>query len=130
MACLDTSFLIDLLRGKKRVKELKDELDRTETRLAVAAPSVMELWSGSYQAREKASDQAKVAELLESLEILPLDGRTAKEAGEIEAQLLEKGIIIQPEDVMIAGIARLHGEKVVTRDEDYVRVPGLQVFKY
>src|SRR3989338_6523029 len=104
MACLETSFLIDLLRGKAAVNELKDELDRTETRLAIAAPSVMELWVGSYAVKGTKAEQDKILELIESLELLPLDGRSAMEAGEIEASLSAKGIEIQAEDVMIAGI--------------------------
>lgn len=130
MACLETSFLIDLLRGKAAVKELKDELDRTEARLAVAAPSVMELWSGSYEAKQTKAEQERISDLIESLELLPLDGRSAREAGEIEAGLLAKGNVIQTEDVMIAAIARVHGEKLVTRDSDYVRISGLKVLKY
>lgn len=130
MACLETTFLIDLLRGKPAVKELKDELDRTETRLAIAAPSIMELWAGSCAAKGTQAEQDKIIELMESLEILPLDGRSAREAGEIEADLIAKGLAIQAQDVMIAGIARINGEKVVTRDEGYARIPGLKVLKY
>ena len=47
MACLDTSFLIDLLRGRNEVKELNDELYKNEAILSVASPSVMELWCGA-----------------------------------------------------------------------------------
>jgi predicted nucleic acid-binding protein len=130
MACLETSFLIDLLRGKAAVNELKDELDRTEARLAIAAPSVMELWVGSYAVKGTKAEQEKILELIESLELLPLDSRSAREAGEIEASLSAKGIEIQTEDVMIAGIARISGEKVVTRDNGYGRIPGLKVLKY
>ena len=130
MACLETSFLIDLLRGKTAVNELKDELDRTEARLAIAAPSIMELWVGSYAVKRTKAEQDKILELIESLELLPLDGRSAREAGEIEASLSAKGIEIQTEDVMIAGIARINGEKLVTRDIDYVRIPGLKILKY
>lgn len=130
MACLETSFLIDLLRGKTAVNELKDELDRNETRLTIAAPSIMELWAGSYAVKGIKAEQDKILELIESLELLPLDSRSAREAGEIEASLSAKGIEIQTEDVMIAGIARINGEKVVTRDNGYGCISGLKVLKY
>ncbi|MBI2580289.1 PIN domain-containing protein [Candidatus Woesearchaeota archaeon] len=130
MACLETSFLIDLLRGKESVRQLKDELDRTETSLLIAAPSLMELWSGAHFAKASTAEKEKIAALAESFEVLPLDASSAKEAGEIEADLLARGVTIQAEDVMIAGIARLHGQKVVTRDNDYVRIPGLKILKY
>ncbi len=130
MAVLDTSFLVDLLRGKASVKLLKDELDKTEIRIAIAAPSITELWFGAHLAKQSTAEKAKINDLLSSLEILPLDNESAKEAGDIQAELLVKGLSIQPEDSMIAGIARINGEKVVTRDEDYVRIQNLKVLKY
>ncbi len=130
MACLDTSFLIDLLRGKPEVFMLKESLDRTETVLSVAAPSVMELWSGAQLAWSSAAEKEKVNELLQSLVILNLDERSAKIAGEIEADLHHRGQPIETEDMMIAVITLSHGETIVTRDAHYTRIPGLRVLKY
>ncbi len=130
MACLETSFLIDLLRGKREVAALKDQLYESESSLAIAAPSITELWSGALLSNFPDVEKAKITELIQSLEILNLDEESAKEAGEIEAGLLRKGLAIQTEDIMIAGIARVHGEKLVTRDPHYARIPGLRVLKY
>jgi len=130
MACLETTFLVDLLRGKLEVKSLKDELDRTESELFVAAPSVMELWSGALLSNQPLKEKEKISELIESLVLLPLDAASAKEAGEIEAELLGKGLPVQTEDVMIAAISRVNCKKLVTRDQHFARIPGLRVLKY
>ena len=130
MAVLDTTFLIDLLRGKDNVSQLLEELDTTESILAVGAPSAMELWAGAILADASEKEKKKVSQLLDSLQVYALDLASAKEAGDIEAQLIKDGSIIQAEDIMIAGIARMHGEKVVTRDNGYARIPNLRVLKY
>ncbi|HLC67148.1 MAG TPA: PIN domain-containing protein [Candidatus Nanoarchaeia archaeon] len=130
MACLDTTFLIDLLRKKPEIVALKDDLDRSEQRLTIAAPAVMELWFGILANNASAREKARVLELFDTLEILPLDRKSAQEAGEIEAALVSSGQQIETEDIMIAAIARVNGEKVVTRDRHYARIPGLQVHKY
>ncbi len=130
MACLETTFLVDLLQGKKDVKELKEEIDRTENAVSVAAPSVMELWTGTLLSKIPAGEKEKINELLLSLTILPLDEKSAKESGEIEAELIKTGMTIETEDIMIAGIARANGETVVTRDPHYARIRGLKVLKY
>lgn len=130
MACLETTFLIDLLQGKNEVSSIKDELDKTEKAIYIASPSVMELWAGAMLAKLPSREREKVTLLLSSLSILPLDEESAKEAGEIEAELLQKGITIETGDIMIAGIARKAGEKVVTRDLHYTRINGLKVLKY
>lgn len=130
MVCLETTFLIDVLRGKKEVLELKDQLDKTETKMSIAAPSVMELWRGALRSAAVEKEKAKINELIASLVMLQLDEESAKQAGEIEAQLLNKGISMGTEDIMIAGIARANGEKLVTRDSDYAKISGLQLIKY
>jgi len=130
MACLETTFIIDLLRGNHEAKSVKDELDDTETRLCIASPSVMELWNGALIAKESASEKKKINDLIESLEVLSLDAQSAKEAAEIQAELNQKGHTIQIHDTMIAAIARMNGEKLVTRDQDYARIPGLKLLKY
>ena len=77
MVCLDTSFLVDLLRGKPEVAPLKEKLDKNEAVMAVAAPSVMELWTGALIAKSSAKEKEKVKQLLESLTVLSLTHSSA-----------------------------------------------------
>lgn len=130
MACLDTSFIIDLLKGKKEGRALLDELEQNEKRITVSAPSVMELWIGAMLCANTEREKSKINEFLSSIEILPFDERGAKQAAEIEYTLLKKGAAIETEDVMTAAIAMTQGEKVVTRDEHFAKIPGLMVVKY
>ncbi len=130
MACLDTSFLVDLLRGKPEVSKLKDSLDQNEALVCIAAPSVMELWTGALLSAQPEKEKEKIKQLLESLTILSLTQRSALKAAEIEAELVKTGKIIETEDMMIAGIALAHGETVVTKDSHYARIAGLRVLKY
>ena len=129
MAILDTSFVIDLLRRYPHVKELLFELDTTESSLRIVAPSVMELWTGALLSMHTV-EQMKVKRLLQSLEIVPFTEQGALEAAEIEFELRKKGLPIETEDVMIAGISRHLGEKIVTRDQHYSRISNLKVLKY
>lgn len=130
LALLETTFLIDLLKGKSEVIEIMDDLDKREPVLFIAAPTVMELWFGAALSKSSHREREKVGALLNSFEILPLDRNSAKEAGEIEAALCIKGQQIQSEDVMIASIAMVNGQTLVTRDQHYARIPGLRVMKY
>lgn len=130
MACLDTSFIIDLLAGTASVQYLKDELEKTEQRFAVPAPVLMELWQGANLSKAVQKEKDKIEELLFSLEILPFEEQSAKEAGEIMSILRKAGALINTEDIMIAAIAKVNNEKLVTADGDYTRIPGLKVLKY
>ena len=129
MVCLETTFIIDLLRGKPEIKELKDEFDKEDI-ISITAPSVMELWAGALMAKLPEKEKAKINELILSMIVLRMDEKSAKEAGEIEAELIKSGNIIEIEDLMIAGIAKANGEKLVTNDEHYAKIPGLKMIKY
>ncbi len=130
MAILDSSFLIDILRNNKDAVALLDELEEREPSLFITAPSVMELWEGALKHTLPEKEKQDIEALLAATAMLPLDASAAKIAAEIKHELGQKGLPIEIEDVMIAGIARLHAEKVVTRDEHYGRIPGLRVLKY
>ena len=43
MVCLDTSFIIDILRGDQKAKRVLDELIATSETTSIAAPTLMEL---------------------------------------------------------------------------------------
>ena len=129
MVCLETTFLVDMLRGKRNIVELQEELEKTED-ISIAAPSVMELWRGAILSNATEKEKTKINELISSFAILPLDEKSAKEAGEIETELLKAGSKTETEDVMIAGICRANGEKLVTRDQHYAKISGLKIIKY
>src|SRR3989338_2736843 len=129
MACLDTSFLIDLLKGVEKVEILYKDLMLTENRLCIATPSITEIWSGACSANTP-KEKEKILALLQGLEILNLNFDSAKEAGEIEAQLRKKGRIIDTEDCMIAGIAKFNWEKIVTGDIHFTYIEDIRVLKY
>jgi len=130
MACLETTFLIDLLKGKTEAESVKDELEKIEPILFIPAPALMELWSGANAGNVPDKEKEKIQNLINSLVILPLDEKSAKEAGDIEAELIKKGLPVETEDIMIAGICRANGEKLVTRDAHYARISGLKLLKY
>jgi predicted nucleic acid-binding protein len=124
---LDTSFLIDLLRGRESAKKVNDEIRPGK----ITPISVMELWEG-VQLTDKTSEERKaVQKLLEELKEAEFDTESALEAGRISAELQEKGEIIQPEDIMIAGVALRNDEKLLTREiSEFEKIEGIETVSY
>ena len=81
MTILETTFVIDILRGEERARQTMDELEAREPLLFIAAPTIMEIWSGAARSDRPAAERQKINALLESLNVLPLDPESAKEAG-------------------------------------------------
>jgi predicted nucleic acid-binding protein len=127
----DTSFLIDLMVGDKAAVEKAREIEAKGTPLIVSAPTVFELYVGISLSRKAEEGKARILVVLESLPFLPLDVESSKAGGRIYGEKKRMGSTVDPEDAMVAGIARVHGEKVLTRDlKHFQGIEGVNVESY
>lgn len=130
MVCLETTFVIDILRGRPEAKELLEELLAEDEFLTVSAPTVMEIVTGAGLGRS-ASELDAVQKFLSSVAVLPLDQESAISAGETNAHLILSGDTVPPMDIMIAAIAKHHGQTLVTKNvKHFSRMPGVDVVSY
>ena len=130
MVCLDTSFLIEFLRGRTHAVDYVFELENSSDAITVAAPTVFELVEASEIARSEKEKRA-IRDLLSSFTVLPLDLETASAAGRLSASLISSGEQIGQMDTLIGAIARHHGERLVTGNvKHFSRIPGLKIHEY
>lgn len=128
MACLDTSFLIDVLDGVPDAEETMCELDAQDERHAVTPVVATELWIGANLGTVR--EFRRTEALLESLLWLEIDRSCARRAGRIQATLIESGSELGFNDCLIAATALEYGQELVTADSDFERVPDLRVRTY
>lgn len=127
---LDSTVLIDLLRGYKptieKIKYLEEECEP----LVTTTITVFEIIQGiPKNVSEKKMEE--VENLFKTLNVLPFDIDSANNAGEIQRTLKNSGKIIDPEDAMIAGIAKKHNEPILTRNlKHYQRIKEIKTKGY
>lgn len=127
---LDTSFLVDTLRGEATVEEAVLTVDERGTAY-VSSVTVMELWEGIHLADSSDRERAVVKNLLRDLRELPFDRECATTAGEINATLQRDGVPIEDADVMIAATALVHDVPIVTNNVDHFdRIDDLEILSY
>lgn len=127
---LDTSFLIDTLRGRETVEEAVRTVDERGT-AHVSSVTVMELWEGVHLADSSDRERAVVKNLLRDLRELPFDRECATTAGELNATLRRDGAPIEEADVMIAATALVHDVPIVTNNaERFERIDDLEILTY
>lgn len=127
MACLDTSFLIDLFRGNKPAVERMAELDQSSESITVAAPTIMEFATGAHLA-EDPREREQLEQFLQSATVLPLEKESALLAGQVNASLIKAGEPIGDLDVLIGCIAVSHDEPLLARNADHFsRIPSLLI---
>ncbi len=124
---LDTTFLIDLLRGREETKIVlssKDDFVTTQI-------NMYEVLSGIFF-KGGAFKLLKARELFENIRVLPFDDSSVLKSAEISAALMKKGAMIDDCDCLIAGMALSKGITViVTRSlSHFQRVVGLKVESY
>lgn len=131
MTLLDTTFLIDLMRGKQEAIEKLKQLESEMIPIFVSTPTIFELWTGIMATKKPDDEKQKVIEVISSVNNLELNLESAKAAGEINGILIKKGEMIDPEDCMIAGIAQTNNESILTRNTlHFGRIKGIKIETY
>jgi predicted nucleic acid-binding protein len=124
--CLDSTFLVDLLAGRREAIAFVETLAEPA---AISAVSFYELLFGVVGRRRL----ARVESLARDYPVLPADYEVCAMAASIQARLSEIGQLIPVLDAIIAGTAVLADLPLVTTDEHFDRVPadfGLVVRAY
>ncbi|MBI4162185.1 MAG: type II toxin-antitoxin system VapC family toxin [Candidatus Aenigmarchaeota archaeon] len=132
MKGIDTTFLIDVLRNDNAAVLKSLELDK-ETIVFTTESCVYELVSGiCRQKTNKERLMHDMETILNKMTVLPLDHKAAVKAGEISANLTEKGRIIDDIDCLTAGILLTNGcNNIVTRNvRHFERIDNLKVENY
>jgi len=131
MVCLDSSFVIDFLRGRESAKRLYKKLISINEVISLPSPVIMEIIGGAHLSRRKAEEIEKINEFLESIITLNFDKKSAILAGEIESNLIKKGNQVENEDIMIGAIALQNNETLVTGNaKHFERIKGLKIESY
>ncbi len=118
MKCLDTDLLIAILRGKEEAYNKVTKIDE-ESRGATTAINAFEIFFGAYRSAMKSENVKEAVKLLERLELIPFDLASSRKAGELTAELREKGQPIDYRDAMIAGITIENDLTLVTRNKSH-----------
>ena len=127
---LDTTVIVDILRGNDAVSDVMNRIDRT-TVPRVSAVTVMELIEGAEYSDRSEEERAAIRSILTELDQVSFDENCAIVAGEISATLLAAGERIEPADIMIAATARSRDLPVVTGNgKHFRRVNGLDLVEY
>jgi predicted nucleic acid-binding protein len=97
----------------------------------VGSPTVFELYVGVALSDKPKVEKSKILSILSSLPQLSLDLQSASEGGLIYGDGTRSGSGLDPIDAMIAGIARTHGEAIVTRNTRHFEgIDGVSVEPY
>jgi predicted nucleic acid-binding protein len=128
VASLETTFLIDLLNDLPAAIQVAKALEARGEPRCVTAPAAAEVLVGAHLQGGRSLEKTK--ELLDSLVLLDFDREAYVEAGRLGAILIQRGEEVSTPDLMIAAISKRHGQRLITRDRAFSRIPGLSIEMY
>lgn len=118
---VDTTILIDHLRGDARALNLLSELFDTEDRVWVATPTRTEVIAGVRKGEE-----AAMAQMFAILSWVDVDVGVADAAGELARQYARSRAGIDTTDYLIAAAAMSIGARLVTANvRHYPMIEGM-----
>ncbi|UCG02652.1 MAG: PIN domain-containing protein [Candidatus Heimdallarchaeota archaeon] len=129
MLCLDSDFMIALLRGDKEAITKAEQLEEEPREIVSTAVNALELFVGIVAIDGISGTRVKkTRDFLENLTILNLDLSSAERSAYILNSLEKLGLSIGLKDSLIAGIALEHKADILTRNtKHFERVSGLKV---
>jgi predicted nucleic acid-binding protein len=126
--CVDTSVLVDNLRGRSETVDFLRRLEESGANLFTTSVNSFELYYGAYRSAKRERNITAARALLKRLIVLELTEEGSEEAGRILSILEAKGERVDFRDVLIGAIAKLHKTTLITRDtEHFKRIPDLNI---
>jgi tRNA(fMet)-specific endonuclease VapC len=124
---LDTNACIRYLNG--RSPQLRSRFNATDpAEILICSVVKAELYFGAAQSSDPAKTRNRQMQFLNRFRSLPFDDAAAATYGLIRADLSQRGLLIGPNDLMIAAISVAHGLTLVTHNvAEFGRVPGLAI---
>ena len=128
MVSLDSSYLIDLLYGEEDAVVKARELDSLSEPRYISAPAAAEVLIGGYRLGGAYLERTRA--IVDGLPMLLFDLEAAHVAGRLGAEMRRRGTNVGQGDLLIAAISMRHGQRLLSRDKVFPRLPGLETRSY
>ncbi len=127
---LDTNVISDMMRNPRgsASRQLAAHIAKSPTPLRVCTSIVVDC-EVRFGLQRKGSPKLNnaYAELLQVVEVMPLDSQVTPHYATLRAQLEQEGTPIGPNDTLIAAHALALGATLVTANAEFDRAPRLQI---
>lgn len=135
MILADTTFIIDLLRNRHDVKQIKENFENEN--IALSLISISEIYTGLYYTKSKLGEESfkkklkDVQNTLLNYEILEMNEEIMIYAGKMSANRILKGNPIDMVDLVIGATGKFYNVKsIITRNIKHFECWGIKIVNY
>lgn len=123
----DTNHACKILEGKESLFFRINALKNSGSRFGISVSILGELFFAVYASKRKEENLRQLKLFLKDVIIWDYDIIAAEEFGKIQAEQKAKGKPIPSIDTQIAAVARIHNVTVLTTDQHFNLVDGLNI---
>ncbi len=129
MTIIDTNVMIQFLNGSPEALEKIRDISNSNDRVAITIITVYEMLKGAYLSSEREANLKDVKDAISNIHVFDLSPEACEEASRIFYELKRSGKMISEFDILIAAIAKANGEAIVTRDQHFKSIKGIELMQ-
>lgn len=123
----DTNYASKILEGDKPLSLRVGAFKKSGSRFSISMSILGELFFAVYASKRREKNLQQLKLFLEDIILLDYDIKAAEEFGKIQAERKSKGKPIPSINAQIAAVARIHNVTVLTTDQHFNLVDGLNI---
>ncbi len=130
LTILDTSVMIPFLKGSPEAIKKVREFSNINGQVVITIITVYELLKGARLSSKPEDNLKNVKDAISNMQVLDLSPEACEEASTIFCELKKFGKMINEFDILIAAIAKTNGEEILTRDQHFKLIKGLDLIQW
>ena len=130
MTVIDTSVMIPFLNGAPEFVKKMNKASNGVEPLTITIITAYEMLKGAYLSSNISDNLEDVKEVISNMQVLGLTPEACEEAASIFSELKKNGKMISEFDILIAAIAKINNQSILTRDQHFKLIKGLQLVKW
>ena len=115
------------MQGNKDAHKAMQDIEEKDASVATTIISAYELFKGADMSSKPERNLARIQDLLSNIEVLDLTLQACQEASVLYREMMKTGRLMGEFDLLIAAIAKVNGEAILTRDKHFKCVKGLEL---
>ena len=129
MTIIDTNVMIPFLNGSPEEVSKVREVS-ISGQVVITIITAYELLKGAQRSSKPENNLKDIKEAISNMQVLDLSQEACEEESNIFCELKKSGKMISEFDILIAAIAKTNGEDILTRDQHFKCIRGIDLMQW
>jgi predicted nucleic acid-binding protein len=122
--------IIPFLKGTPEAVQKMSDISNREGRITITIVTAYEILKGAYLSSDREYNLKNAKAAISSMQVLDLSSDACEEASRIFCELKKSGTMISEFDILIAAIAKINGEAILSRDQHFRSIKGIDLVQF